>query len=99
MSASGLADTCRLVGSLRPVYTGDFCGDFSGDFCCDFKRDFAAISNRPCKLLPIQIAVESPVVFTGDLKSLSNRHEIAAKIASVNGPLKFHTVLNTQLLI
>ena len=47
---------------------------------------FAAISNRPCKLLAIQIAVESPVVYTGDLKSPSNRHEIAAKIASVNGP-------------
>ena len=41
---------------LRPVYTGDFCCDFSGDFCCDFKRDFTAISNRPCKLLAIQIA-------------------------------------------
>ena len=32
-----------------------FCGDFSGDF----KRDFTA-----CKLL----AIESPVVYTGDLK-------------------------------
>ena len=60
------------IGSslLRPVYTGDFCCDFSGDsVCCDFKRDFVAISNRPCKLLAIQIAVESPVVYTGDLKS------------------------------
>ena len=38
-----------------------------------------AISNRSCKLLAIQIAAESPVVYTGDLKS--NRHEIAAKIA------------------
>ena len=46
---------------LRPVYTGDFSGDF--------KHDFAAISNRPCKLLAIHIAVESPVVYTGDLKS------------------------------
>ena len=54
---------------LRPVYTSDFCGDFSGDFCCDFKRDFAAISNRLSKLLAIQIAAESPVVYTGDLKS------------------------------
>ena len=54
---------------IRPVYTGDFFCDFSGDFCCDFKRDFSAISNRPCKLLAIQIAVESPVVYTGDLKS------------------------------
>ena len=75
---------------LRPVYTGDFCCDFSVDFWCDFKRDFAAISNRPCKLLAIQIAAESPVVYTGDLKSPWNRHEIAAKIAakiaSVNRP-------------
>ena len=68
----------------RPVYTGDFCCDFSGDFCCDFKRDFAA-----CKLLAIQIAAESPVVYTGDLKSPWNRHEIAAKIASVNGSWKY----------
>ena len=29
----------------------------------------SAISNRPCKLLAIQIAAESPVVYTGDLKS------------------------------
>ena len=52
----------------RPVYTAGFCGDFSGDFCCDFKCDFAA-----CKLLAIQIAAESAVVYTGDLKSLRNR--------------------------
>ena len=44
--------------ALRPVHTGNFCCDFSGDFCCDFKRDFAA-----CKLLAIQIAAESPVVY------------------------------------
>ena len=59
---------------LRPVYTGDF----SGDFCCDF----VAISRR------FQIArvnywrFESPVVHTGEIAL-----EIAAKIASVNGPL------------
>ena len=47
---------------LRPV--GVYTGDFSGDFCCDFKCDFVA-----CKLLAIQIAAESPVVYTGDLKS------------------------------
>ena len=34
---------------------------------------FAAISNRPCKLLAIQIAVESPVVYTCDLISPQNR--------------------------
>ena len=39
---------------LRPFYTRDF----SGYFCCDFKRDFAAISNRPCKILAIQIPAE-----------------------------------------
>ena len=47
--------------SLRPVYTGDF--------CCDF----VAISNRPCKLLAIPRRFESPVVYTGDLKSPRNR--------------------------
>ena len=41
----------------RPVYTGAI--------CCD--------SNLPCKLLAIQIAVESPVVYTGALKSPQNR--------------------------
>ena len=35
------------------------------DFCGDFKRDFGATSNRPCKLLAIQIAAESPVVLHG----------------------------------
>ena len=48
-----------LIETLRPVYTGDF--------CCDLKRDFA------CKLLAIQVAAESPVVYTGDLKSPQNR--------------------------
>ena len=42
---------------------------YTGNFCCDFMRDFVAISNRPCKLLAIQIAVELSVVYTGDLKS------------------------------
>ena len=54
----------------RPVHTGNF--------CCDLKHDFAA-----CKLLAIQIAAESSVVYTARLIAL----EIAAKIASVNGPL------------
>ena len=58
----------EIEGLLRPVYTGDLCCYFSGDFCCDFKRDFAAVSNRPCKLLAIEIAAESPVIYTGDLK-------------------------------
>ena len=53
-------DIMKTTGRLRPVYTGDLCGDL----CGDFKRDFAA-----CKLLTIQIAAESPVVFTGGLKS------------------------------
>ena len=48
----------EIVYVLRPVYTGDFCCYFSGDFCCDFKRDFTS------KLLAIQIAAESPVVYT-----------------------------------
>ena len=26
----------RMFVYLRPVYTGDFCGDLSGDFCGDF---------------------------------------------------------------
>ena len=51
----------------------------------------SAISNCLCKLLAIQITTESPVVYMGDLKSSRNCHEIAAKIAakiaSVNGPL------------
>ena len=34
-----------------------------------FKVISSAISNCPCKLLAIQIAAESPVVYTGDLKS------------------------------
>ena len=38
------------------------------------KHGFAAISNRSyCKLLAIQIAKESPVLCTGDLKSPQNR--------------------------
>ena len=40
------------------LHSGDFCCYFSGDFCCDFKRDFTS------KLLAIQIAAESPVVYT-----------------------------------
>ena len=44
----------RKVASLTPVYTGDF--------CCDF----VAISR---KLLAIPQRFESPVVYTGDLKS------------------------------
>lgn len=49
-----------------------FC-DFRGDFCYNFKCNFIAISNRPWKLLAIQIAMESPVVYTvGDLKSPRN---------------------------
>ena len=35
----------------------------------------SSISNRPCKLLVIQIVVESPVVYTGDLKSPRNRRK------------------------
>ena len=56
------------------VYTGDFCWDFSGNFLL---RYFVAISlrflNRPCKLLAIPRRSESPVVYTGDLKSPRNR--------------------------
>ena len=33
----------RWVAALRPVYTGDFCGDLSGDFAAIF----GAIPNRP----------------------------------------------------
>ena len=29
----------KSSGDLRPVYTGDFCGDLSGDFCCDIWGD------------------------------------------------------------
>lgn len=55
---------------LRPIYTGDFFCDFRGDFCYNFKCNFRAISNRPWKLLAIQIAMESPEVYTvGNLKS------------------------------
>ena len=43
-----------------------------------FAATSSAISNRPCKLLVIQIAAESPVVCTGDL----NRSKIRQ---SVNG--------------
>ena len=50
------------------------------DFCGDFKRDFGATSNRPCKLLAIQIAAESLVVYMGDFK-------IAAK-SRLKSPLK-----------
>ena len=65
---------------LRPVYTGNF--------CCDFKRDSAA-----CKLLAIQIAAESPLVYMGDLNRRKIALEIsAAKIASVNGPLVYTTI-------
>ena len=53
------------VHSQVTVLAGDFCCDFSGDICCDFA---ACI-----KLLVIQIAAESPVVF------LHGRFEIAAK--------------------
>ena len=60
---------------LRPVYTGAICRDFSGDFCCDF----VAISRR------FQITRVNYWRFRGD--SLHGRFEIAAKIASVNGPL------------
>ena len=28
-----------LTGALRPVYTGDICGNLSGDFCGDFCGD------------------------------------------------------------
>ena len=45
----------EIVYVLRPVYTGDFCCYFSGDFCCDFTSKL---------LLAIQIAAESPVVYT-----------------------------------
>ena len=34
-----------------------------------FRGDFTAISNRSCKLLAIPQQFESPVVYTGDLKS------------------------------
>ena len=50
-----------------------------------YTGDFAA-----CKLMAIAIAAESPVVYTGDLKSpqiaLEIAAEITAMIASVNGP-------------
>ena len=49
----------RVADFLDPFALAIFCCDFRGDF----KRDFAAISNRPCKLLVIQIATESPVVY------------------------------------
>ena len=39
---------------------------------------FGAISKRPCKLLVIQVAAESPVIYMGDL----DRHKIALEIAA-----------------
>ena len=65
---------------------------FSTILAANFTAISSAISRR-YKLLTIQIAAESPVVYTGDLKSPQNRiaadeiaAQIAAKFASVNGP-------------
>ena len=52
--------------------------------------DFTVISNHRCKLLAISRRFESPVVYTGDLKSrLKSQH----KIASVNEPLYIANVI------
>ena len=45
-------------------------------FLLQFRDDFAA-----CKLLAIQLAVELPVVYTGDFKLSQRALEIAARIA------------------
>ena len=52
-------------------------------FLLRFGGDFTAITSRPCKLLAIPRRFELPVVYTNRPEIAL---EIAAKIASVNGP-------------
>ena len=76
------SETNQLYRALKGPLT---LAIFAAILAAIFAAISSAISNHPSKLLAIQTAAESPVVYTGDLKSPWNRHEIAAKIASVNG--------------
>ena len=58
------------VDLITQKYKGPFTLEiFAAILAAIFAAIPSAISNRPCKLLAIQIAAESPVVYTDDLKS------------------------------